>query len=88
MRGVPINGPAYTYVDKMSVVKNRSLPESVLKKKSNAIVYHACWETIAMGEMYGLYIQSKKNIDDLMTKGFPSGEYRDNIILCIFWDIT
>jgi len=40
MMGVPIEGCCHTCVDNMSVVNNTSLPESVLKNKSNSIAYH------------------------------------------------
>jgi hypothetical protein len=48
--GVTIYGPTYVYGDNMSVVHNTQSPESVLKKKSNAICYHAVQESVAMGE--------------------------------------
>ena len=41
MMGVPISGPSYIYGDNMSVIHNTQRPESVLKKKSNQICYHA-----------------------------------------------
>jgi hypothetical protein len=41
MMGVIIDGPPYVYGDNMSVVHNTQRPEYVLKKKSNAICYHA-----------------------------------------------
>jgi hypothetical protein len=41
--GVSINGPTYTCCDSMS---NTSAPESMLKKKSNSIAYHAVRETV------------------------------------------
>jgi hypothetical protein len=37
MMGVNIDGPIYVYWDNMSVVHNTHHPESVLKKKINAI---------------------------------------------------
>jgi hypothetical protein len=37
MMGVTIDGPTYVDGDNMSVVHNTQRPESVLKKKSNAI---------------------------------------------------
>ena len=40
MMGVPIEGYCHTCVDNMSVVNNTSVPESVLKKKSNSIAYN------------------------------------------------
>jgi hypothetical protein len=88
MMGVPIDGPTYTYVDNQSVVKNTSTPESVLRKKSNAIVYHAVREAVAMGELVIAFIPSRQNIADLMTKVLPSGEYRSYLVQCLLWDIT
>ena len=41
MFGIPIDGPADVFCDNQGVVKNMSLPESVLSKKHNAINYHA-----------------------------------------------
>ena len=47
MMGVPFDGPANVMADNMSVVKNTSIPESVLKKKSNSIAYHYVRERAA-----------------------------------------
>jgi hypothetical protein len=49
MMGVTLSGPAYVYGDNMSVMHNTQRPESVLKKKSNSICYHAVREPAAMG---------------------------------------
>jgi hypothetical protein len=51
MMGMALSGPAYVYGDNMSVVHNTHRPESVLKKKSNSICYHAERESVAMGEL-------------------------------------
>ena len=40
MMGVPVEEPSYIFGDNQSVLNNTSLPESVLKKKNNAIAYH------------------------------------------------
>jgi hypothetical protein len=69
--GVPIDGSTYTYEDNQSVVKHTSVPEPDLRKMSNAIVYHALREAVAMKELIITYIPSKKNIADLMTKSYP-----------------
>ena len=37
MMGLPLTGPTYVYGDNMSVIYNKSRPESTLKKKSNSI---------------------------------------------------
>ena len=50
MMGVPIWGPSLIFGDNMSVIHNTQRPESTLKKKSNAIAYHAVRESIIMGE--------------------------------------
>ena len=48
--GVPIDGPTYVFCDNQSVESNTSKAESVLKKKSNSIAYHAVREAVAMKE--------------------------------------
>jgi hypothetical protein len=48
MFGVPINGPAFVlYCDNQGVMKNVTIPESVLSKKHNVINYHAVREAVA-----------------------------------------
>ena len=50
MIDIPISGPTYIYEDKMSVIHNASKPESTLKKKCNAIAYHAIHKSVATRE--------------------------------------
>ncbi len=50
MMNVGISGPSYIYINNMLVIHNMQQPESMLKKKSNLIYYHAVQELIAMGE--------------------------------------
>ena len=68
--GIPISGPLYNYGDNMSVAHNTSRQESVLRKKSNSVCYHAIFESGAMGESLDGQIPSKENVADLMTKVF------------------
>jgi hypothetical protein len=49
MMGVALSGPTYVYGDNIYVVHNTHRPESVLKKKSNSICYHAVHDSSAMG---------------------------------------
>ena len=65
--GIPISGPSYISGDNMSCVHNSSRPESVLRKKSNSIHYHAVHESVAMGESLVGHISSKENIANLLT---------------------
>ena len=54
----------------MSVVHNTSRPESVLRKKSKSVCYHAVHESVLMGESPVGHLPSKENVTDLMTKEF------------------
>ncbi len=68
MLGVPIDGHAHMRVDNMSVVKNSSIPESVLKKKSNSIAYHFVRENVAAKTIRVAYEESGNNKADALTK--------------------
>ena len=48
MMGIPISGPTYFYGDNMSVIHNTQRQESQLRKKANAICYHAIRESVAI----------------------------------------
>ena len=52
----------------MSLVHNISRPESVLRKKSNSVYYHAVCGSVAIGESLVGHTPSKENFTDLMTK--------------------
>ena len=68
MMGVETTGPTCTYGDNMSVIHNAQRPESVLKKKSNSVCYHAVREAVAMGELMTSHIRSEFNVADICTK--------------------
>ena len=88
LMGVPIDGPTYMYCDNMSVVNNTTIPESILKKKSNSTAYHAVREAVAMGEILIAWINTDNNIADVMTKALPGGSRRDALIQAMLGDIT
>lgn len=48
--GIPCDDPTYIYGDNQSVLKNSSMPDSMLKKKSNSIAYNFVREGVAMKE--------------------------------------
>jgi hypothetical protein len=62
------------------VVHNTQRPESVLKKKSNAICYHAVRDSSAMGESIIGHVPSVNNPADICTKAVPCGQKRDHLI--------
>lgn len=79
MMGIALVGHAHLRVDNMSVVKNTSIPESQLKKKSNAIAYHFVREAVAAGIAKIGYETSKTNLADLLTK-IQSGAERQRLV--------
>ena len=87
MMGIPISGPSYIYGDNMSVVKNASLPESTLNKKSNSVCYHAVREAVAMGECLVAHISTNENLGDLATKLIPGGIKRSRLVDMVLYDI-
>ena len=68
MFGVPLEGPAQVFCDNQGVVKNSSVPESVLTKKHNAINYHAVQEAAAAGILEVIKEDTQTNLADLFTK--------------------
>ena len=77
MFGVPIDGPAQVYCDNQGVVKNTSIPESVLSKKHNAINYHAVREAAAAGVLEVHKEDTQTNLADLFTKVLPADRRRE-----------
>ena len=76
MMGIPIIGPCLTYGDNNAVVTNSTLPDSVLKKKSNSIAYNFVREGAARDEWRCRYIPTDENLSDLCTKPLAFGEKR------------
>ena len=72
MMGIPILALSCIYGDNMSVLHSSSRPESVLRKKSNSVYYHAGCESVAMGESLVGHLPSKENIADLLKKSYMS----------------
>ena len=66
--GIPIVGPCSVFCDNMAVVKNTSIPESVLAKKHNAINYHIIREAVAAGIIRIGKEDTETNIADAFTK--------------------
>ena len=83
--GVPISGYCKTFVDNMSVVKNASVPESTLKKKSNSIAYHYVRSRCAADVLRISWIPTDENLSDILTKIQP-GTTRDKLAMKIMYD--
>ena len=87
MMGVPLSGPSFIYGDNMPVIHNTQRPESMLRKKSNSICYHAVRESVAMGESLTAHISTHDNPADLCTKVLPGGQKRDHITGLVLYDL-
>ena len=84
MFGVNLQGPASVFCDNRGVVKNMSIPESVLHKKHNAINYHAVREAIAADILRVGKEDGETNLADLFTK-ILTGKRRWDLCYHIFW---
>ena len=87
MMGVAISGPTYIYGDNMSVIHNMQRPESTLRKKSNAICYHAVRESVAMGESLTGHIRTADNPADLATKVIANGQMRRSLVNKLLYNL-
>jgi len=86
MMGIPCSGPAYIYGDNKSVLVNSSMPDSVLKKKSNSIAYNFVREGVAMKEWILSYVNTKENLADFLTKALI-GEQRAKLIRRVLYHL-
>ena len=75
---------ANVFCNNRGVVKNASVPESVLTKKHNAINYHAVREAVAAKIIRVGKESGETNLADLLTK-VVSGEKRWNLCSFIMW---
>jgi hypothetical protein len=52
-------------------------PESVLRKKRNAIAYHKVWESVAQGTIQIAKEDGKTNLADILTKPLPGPRMKE-----------
>ena len=63
---IPLEGPAEVFCDNMSVVKNSSIPTSVLNKRHNTIYYHRFREAQAAVIIGVGWIIGEFNLSDFL----------------------
>ena len=71
MMGVEIDGPCRMFGDNNSVILNTTLPSSMLKKKHQAIAYHAVRTAQACRIISFEHCRSEDNWADILTKPLP-----------------
>ena len=74
MMGISCEDPMFIYGHNQSVLANATIPDSMLKKKSQSIAYHFVQEGAAWDEWRMTYVNTHENEADLLTKQLPSGE--------------
>ena len=87
MMGIPVNNPCFIYGDNQSVLWNTTSPDSVLKKKTSAVVYHYVREGVSNDQWRTTYINISWNPADLLTKSLPAGENRYRKVRMLLHDI-
>ena len=80
MMGISCEDPTFIYGDNQLVLANTTIPDSMLKKKSQSIAYHFVQEGAAQDEWQTTYINTHENEADLLTKQLPSGEKRKSFV--------
>jgi hypothetical protein len=68
MMGIPIDGATSVFCDNAAVVLNSTAPESVLKKRHNAVSYHRTREACAADIIQIAHEGGDTNIADLLSK--------------------
>ena len=76
MMGIPLDEETNVFCDNESVFKNSTQPESVLKKKHNAIAYHRTREAQAAGLVRIAWEEGETNLADILTKLLPGPRLR------------
>jgi hypothetical protein len=84
MMGLPLNGPTSVFCDNQSVVKNTTAPESVLKKRHNAIAYHRAREAQAAGIICVAWENGETQIADLLMKLMPGPRLKE-LVSYVLW---
>jgi hypothetical protein len=72
---VALEVPTLMLGDIISLVRNTSVPSSVLMKKHNAITYRPVGEAIATKVMRFAYVKSEENGIDILTKSLSNSRF-------------
>ena len=87
MMGIPVSQPAFLRGDNQSVIFNSTIPESMLKKKHNAVSYHFVREGCAKSEWAIEKVDTKYNPADILASPRSDGEDRRRKVRMMLYDI-
>jgi hypothetical protein len=79
--GILLHGYAHIKVDNMSVMKNASVPELQLKKKSNLVAYHFVRQIAAADVSCISYEPSESNLADIKIHAGPVRKRLSQMVL-------
>mmetsp|Transcript_34843 Transcript_34843/g.80554 ORF Transcript_34843/g.80554 Transcript_34843/m.80554 type:complete len:185 (-) Transcript_34843:347-901(-) len=68
MMGISVEGPVNMFIDNESVVKNSTIPESILKKKNTSVAYHRICEAVTGKWIRLAHVKGTANLADKLTK--------------------
>lgn len=88
MMGIALSRLILVFGNNMSVIYNTQSPESMLKKKSKSICYHAVRESVAMGECLTTHIPTHMNPADIAMKVLPGGQKQNHLLSLILYNLT
>ena len=74
MMGIPVDEPAFVFGNNQSVIANTANPASMLRKKSNSVVFHHCQDDLAGDAWRTAYVNTHDNAANLFTEPLSSGE--------------
>ena len=84
MMGIEIDGSTNVFCDNEPVVKSATRPESMLKKKHNAIACHRVHEAQAAGVVRIAHEDGEASLADVLTKCLPGPRLAD-LMSCALW---
>ena len=80
MMGISCDNPMFIYGDNQLVLANTTIPDSMLKKKSQSITYHFVRKGAAKDKWQMTYVNTHENEADLLTKQLIPGEKRMSFV--------
>lgn len=87
MLGILVSQPTFIYGDNEAVIKNTSMSESTLKKKSQSIAYHFIRQGVIRDKCLITHIHSEYNCSDTLTKTVPAGTKQKRLVSYYLYDI-
>ena len=83
--GVTVKGPTIMFGDNQSVITSSAVPQSGLSKRHVALSYHRVREAVAAGIVRFLWIESKKNPADILSKHWGYQQVWELLRPLLFW---